>query len=77
MSISRLRQFKMNQNEPEKPGDKDCGNDAYRSPRHIAMDRCQAELIASFVWSLLLHFIHVATTGGRGEVWGYSLYSVG
>ncbi|EYB85185.1 hypothetical protein Y032_0303g1898 [Ancylostoma ceylanicum] len=25
------------------------------------MDRCQTELIASFVWSLLPHFIHVAT----------------
>ncbi|EYB82828.1 hypothetical protein Y032_0349g3188 [Ancylostoma ceylanicum] len=63
----------MNQNKPELyVGDKDRGNDTYRSPRYIAMDRCQTELIVSFVWSLLFHFIRVAIAGGRGEVWAYS-----
>ncbi|EYC21988.1 hypothetical protein Y032_0018g3648 [Ancylostoma ceylanicum] len=51
---------------------KDRGNDTYRSPHHIAIYCCRTELIASFVWSLILHAIYVAIAGGRGEVWGYS-----
>ncbi|EYC00361.1 hypothetical protein Y032_0116g578 [Ancylostoma ceylanicum] len=44
--------------------DKDRGNDTGRLPRYIAMDHCQTELIASSVWSLLIHF----TAGGRGSL---------
>ncbi|EYB88183.1 hypothetical protein Y032_0251g180 [Ancylostoma ceylanicum] len=45
--------------------DSDSGNDAYRLPRPF-------DYHPSFVWSLPIHFMHVATAGGGGEVWGYS-----
>ncbi|EYC33312.1 hypothetical protein Y032_0002g718 [Ancylostoma ceylanicum] len=45
----------------------------YYTTEQLSDAKCQTELIASFVWSLLFHFIHLAIAGGCGEVWGYSM----